>query len=137
MVEGRQGSGSIDLSQSRHGRQKRHPATRAYHYFQRPASQSRRRPGSRAALIAGFGALLVLMAIIGLDSLRTLRAFETSNVQIRHDFLYLERTLEQVRAGLYETGNMIRDYILIESDPYGQEMLRTEFQSIRNETTAI
>ena len=77
------------------------------------------------------------MAIIGLDSLRTLRAFETSNVQIRHDFLYLERTLEQVRAGLYETGNMIRDYILIESDPYGQEMLRTEFQSIRNETTAI
>jgi signal transduction histidine kinase len=98
--------------------------------------QSRRGLGSRAALMAGFGALLVLMAIIGLDSLRTLRAFETSNVQMRHDFLYRERTLEQVRAGLYETGNIIRDYIMLESDPQGQEMLRTEFQSIRNETTA-
>jgi len=98
--------------------------------------QNRRRLGSRAALIVGFGALLILMAIIGVDSLRTLRAFETSNIHIRHAFLYRERTLEQVRASLYETGNIIRDYILIESDPHAHEMLQTEFQSVRNETTA-
>jgi hypothetical protein len=35
-----------------------------------------------------------------------------------------------------ETGNIMRDYVLIESDPYGQEMLRRELQSIENETTA-
>ena len=91
--------------------------------------QSRRRLGSRAALFAGFGALLILMAIICIDSLHTLGEFQTANTQIRQDFLYRERTLEQVRAGLYESGNIVRDYILIESDADAQAMLRTEFQN--------
>ncbi len=98
--------------------------------------QSRRRLGSRAALFAGFGALLIMMAIICIDSLHTLEAFQTNNTQIRQDFLYRERTLEQVRAGLYESGNIMRDYILIESDPDPQQMLRTELQTIHNETTS-
>lgn len=100
------------------------------------SAQSQRRLGSRAVLIGGFAAVLILMAIIRIDSLHTLGAFETDNAQIRQDFLYRERTLEQVRAGLYGTGNIVRDYILIESDPHAQEMLRTEFQTIHNETTA-
>jgi hypothetical protein len=98
-------------------------------------AQRGRRLGSRAALIGGFGALLVLMAIICIDSLHTLGTFETDNTKIREDFLYRERTLEQVRAALFETGNIVRDYVQIESDPHAQEMLRTEFQSIQNETT--
>jgi len=97
---------------------------------------SRRRLGSRVALVAGFGALLFLMAIICVDSLGTLEAFEARNAQIRQDFLYRERTLEQVRTGLYESGNVISDYLLIESDPQAQEILRNELESIRNETTA-
>ena len=97
--------------------------------------QSRRRLGSRVALVAGFGALLLLMVIICVDSLRTLGAFETRNAQIRQDFLYRERTLEQVRAGLYESGNIIRDYTLIESDPQAQQTLRTQLESIQKETT--
>jgi hypothetical protein len=76
------------------------------------------------------------MAIICIDSLRTLGEFQTANTQIRQDFLYREHTLEQVRAGLYESGNIVRDYILMESDPDAQAMLRTEFQTIQNETTA-
>jgi len=98
--------------------------------------QSRRRLGSRAVLLGGFGALLILMAIICIDSPRTLEEFQTANTQIRQDFLYREHTLEQVRAGLYESGNIVRDYILMESDPDAQAMLRTEFQTIQNETTA-
>jgi len=100
------------------------------------SAESQRRLGSRIVLIGGFAALLVLMAIICIDSLRTLGGFETDNTQIREDFLYRERTLEQVRAGLYETENIVRDYILIESDPGAQDMLRTEFRTIRSETTA-
>ena len=99
------------------------------------ANPSRRRLGSRAALVGGFGALLVLMAIICVDSLRTLEAFETRNTQIRQDFLYRERTLEQVRAGLYESGNVIRDYTLIETFQPARETLRTELKSVQNETT--
>jgi len=98
--------------------------------------QSRRRLGSRVALVAGFGALLVLMAIICVDSLGTLEAFETRNAQITQDFLYRERTLEQVRAGLYESGNLISDYMLVETDPQAQEILQNELESIRKETTA-
>jgi signal transduction histidine kinase len=97
---------------------------------------SRRRLGSRVALVAGFGALLFLMAIICVDSLGTLKAFEARNARIRQDFLYRERTLEQVRAGLYESGNVISDYMLIQSDPQAQEILQNELESIRNETTA-
>src|SRR4029077_6999813 len=91
--------------------------------------------GSRAAMFAGFGALLILLAIICIDSLHTLATFETNNTQIRQDFLYRERVLEHVRAGLYESGNILHNYILMESDPHEQEMLLTELQSIENETT--
>jgi signal transduction histidine kinase len=99
-------------------------------------ARSQRRLGSRAVLIGGFAALLMLMAIICIDSLRTLGKFETDNTQIREDFLYRERTLEKVRTGLYEAGNIVRDYILLGSDPQAQESLRSEFRSIHDETTA-
>jgi signal transduction histidine kinase len=101
-----------------------------------PRAKTWRWSGSRAALFAGFGALLVLMAIICVDSLHTLGAFEKDNAQIRLDFLYRERILEQVRASLYETSSIMRDYILIESDSQAQEMLRNELQSIESTTTA-
>ena len=99
-------------------------------------TQSRRRLGSRGALFAGFGTLLILMAIISIDSLYSVETFETHNTQIRQGLLYRERTLEQVQVGLYESGDIMSDYIATESDPHKQERLRTEFQSIHNETTA-
>jgi len=103
----------------------------------RVSSQARNRvrAGSRAALSAGFGAVLILTSIICIDSLRTLGAFEINNAQIRQDLLYRERTLGQVRASLYESGNIVRDYILVEPDASAQERLRTELQSIHLETT--
>src|ERR1700687_467914 len=99
-------------------------------------SYSQRLFGPRAALFAGFGTLLALMAIMSFDSLRILGTTETSDAQIRRDFLYRERTLEQVRSGLYESDNIVRDYILVESNRNAQEMLRRELQSIRDETNA-
>jgi signal transduction histidine kinase len=99
-------------------------------------SKNRRRLGTRAALFAGFGALLVLMVIICVDAFDTLAAFQTNDAQIRQDFLYRERTLEQVRAGLYESGTIMRDYILLSrSKRQGQETLLTQLESIRSETT--
>jgi signal transduction histidine kinase len=104
-----------------------------------PAWQPKRKRGlgSRAALFAGFGALLVLMVVICIDALHTLAAFETNDTQIRQDFLYRERALEQVRTGLYESGTIMRDYILL-SGPERQahETLTKELQSIRNQTAS-
>src|SRR5262249_42502975 len=55
----------------------------------------------------------------------------------RQDFVYRERTLEQVRAGLYESGTIVRDYVLQnESVPKDQDTIRAELQSIHNETAA-
>ena len=99
-------------------------------------AKSRRGLGTRAALFAGFGALLVLMVIICADALHTLAAFQANETQIRQDFLYRERTLEQVRAGLYESGTIMRDYILLSrSERQGQETLLTQLESIRSDTT--
>ena len=70
------------------------------------------------------------MAIISIDSLYTLESFETHNTQIRQDLLYREHALEQVRTSVYESGDIMSDYTVIESDPRTQERLRSEFQSI-------
>jgi signal transduction histidine kinase len=87
-------------------------------------------------LFIGFGALLVLMAILCADSLHTLSAFAVNSAQVRQDFLYRERTLEQVRESLYESGNIVRDYTLPDSDATVRAALRTELQSIRETTDA-
>src|ERR1700739_1354980 len=101
-----------------------------------PPVQGRPRFGSRATLPAGFGMLLILMAITSLDSLSTLRAFENHNSYIRQDLAHRENTLEQVRTGVYESGDILSDYAVIESDAQSQGRFRAEFQSIRAETTA-
>src|SRR5580658_10511156 len=102
------------------------------------ASKSRNREwfGSRAALFAGFGTLLILMATVSIDSLYTLEAFQNHDTQIRQEFVYREHTLEQVRTGVYESGDIISDYAVIESNPQSQQKLGSEFQSIRDQTTA-
>jgi signal transduction histidine kinase len=100
-----------------------------------PQVHSQKLFGPRTALFAGFGALLILMGIISVDSLQTLRAIEASDAQIRRDSLFRERTLEQVRSGLYESGNLVRDYLLLESGASTPEMLRDEFQSVRKGTS--
>jgi signal transduction histidine kinase len=88
-------------------------------------------------MVAGFGVLLILMGIISVDALRTLRTIQANDTQIWQDFLYREHTLEKVRASVYESGDIMSDFTLIESDPHTQERLQTEFQTIHNETSAV
>ena len=100
-----------------------------------PPVQRRPKFGSRVALLAGFGTLLILMAITSIDSLSTLTAFANHNTQIRQGFVYRERALERVRSSVYESGDIVSEYALVESDPHTLERLRTRFQFIRQETT--
>ena len=102
-----------------------------------PRVKSWPRLGSRWALLVGFGTLLAFMAFTGIDSLRSLRAFETNNWQIRQDFLYRENALGQVRAGLYESTSLLSDYFLAESDSHAQEAFRVQLRSIETETTSV
>ena len=101
--------------------------------------QARRLGGFKpwAALIAGFGVLLALMAVMYIDTLRVLSETETRSAQIRRDFLTRERTLDQIRSGLYESGNVVRDYVLAESDQNPPEVLRAQLRAIRDEMEVV
>jgi signal transduction histidine kinase len=67
---------------------------------------------TRAILLAGFGGLLLLTALAGIDGIKALQDIETSNDRIREDFLLRTRVLEQIRTDVYRSGTDIRDYLL-------------------------
>jgi signal transduction histidine kinase len=67
---------------------------------------------SRLVLIAGFGGLLILMAVAGADGIQALRQIQTSNDRIRDDFMLRTQVLERIRSDLYLSGTDVRDYLL-------------------------
>jgi len=67
---------------------------------------------SRWVLMVGFGGLLLLMAFAGLDMVETLADIQTSNDNIREDFVLRTRVLERIRGDLYVSGTYVRDYLL-------------------------
>jgi signal transduction histidine kinase len=89
--------------------------------------------GARLARIAGFGGLLLILAAEGFYSLKIAWQIQVSNTEMRRDFLSRERTLEKIRSALYESGNVVRDYILVEPGENKAETLRTELKTIRDD----
>ena len=67
---------------------------------------------SRWVLMAGFGGLLLLMTFAALDMLETLAGIQTTNDNIREDFLLRTHVLELIRSDLYVSGTYVRDYLL-------------------------
>jgi signal transduction histidine kinase len=67
---------------------------------------------SRLVLIAGFGGLLILMAVAGADGIQALQQIQTSNDRIRDDFMLRTQVLERIRSDLYLSGTDVRDYLL-------------------------
>ena len=67
---------------------------------------------SRFVLLAGFGGLLVLMALAEFDGVHALRQIQTANDVSRDDFLVRTRLLERIRADVYVSGTYVRDYLL-------------------------
>src|SRR4029077_20278400 len=89
--------------------------------------------GARIARIAGFGGLLAILAAEGFYSLKIARQIQVSNTEMRRDFLSRDRTLEQIRSALYESGNVVRDYALVEPAENKAETLRTELKTSRDD----
>ncbi len=77
------------------------------------ASQSPRF-GAKLALLIGFGSVLVLMAVAGVDSIRVLRRVETSHAELSRTYLAQHRALERIRSALYLSGDVLRDRLLAE-----------------------
>ena len=95
-----------------------------------------RRPnrwGARLARIAGFGGLLAILAAEGFYSLKIAWQIQVSNTEMRRGFLSRDRTLEQIRSALFESGNVVRDSVLVEPGEDKTETLRTELKGIRDD----
>jgi signal transduction histidine kinase len=52
------------------------------------------------------------MTFAGIDGVQTVQQIQTSNDDMRQDFLARTRVLERIRADLYVSGTYVRDYLL-------------------------
>ena len=80
---------------------------------------------TRRLLLVGFGGILLLLALTGLNAVSILRTIQTRNERIRQDYLNRERILEQLRSDVYLSGTYARD-LLLEPDPARADAHRNE-----------
>ncbi len=82
----------------------------------------------------GFGALLVLICVAGADALAVLRQVRTSETRIRDAYLRRDSLMEDIRACIYQSSTVERDYFLAanaaearrESDRWRELRLRSD-----------
>jgi signal transduction histidine kinase len=89
-------------------------------------------PGTRFALTIGFGGLLVIMALAGMDALRVLRQIRRDDDNIRREFLFRNHVLNDIRAQLHVSGTYVRDYLL-EPEPARAEAFRASLEKVHQE----
>ncbi len=85
---------------------------------------------SRLALIVGFGSLLGIMALAGIDALRVLQSFRTNDDRIRQQFLFRNHVLNDIRSEVYVSGTYVRDYLL-EPETERAEAYRASLEQVR------
>ena len=87
-------------------------------------------------LLVGFGGILLLLAITGLNAVSVLKAIQSRNEQIRQDYVNRERILEQLRSDVYLSGTYVRD-LLLEPDPARADTHRNELEETRSRIKAM
>ncbi len=85
---------------------------------------------SRFALTVGFGSLLSIMALAGVDALNALRQFQHNDEQIRRTYLAQNHVLNDIRSDVYVSGTYVRDYLL-EPEAQRAEAYRTSLAEVR------
>src|SRR5579864_963817 len=85
---------------------------------------------SRLVLTLGFGGLLSIMALAGIDALRVLQQFRRSDDQIRRRYLSQNHVLNEIRSEVYVSGTYVRDYLL-EPDADRADSYRNSLQESR------
>jgi signal transduction histidine kinase len=69
----------------------------------------------RRLLLAGFGGLLLLMLIAGIDAVGVLRDVRAKDTQERDLYLQRATALDQVRTGIYQSAIAMRAYLLADN----------------------
>jgi signal transduction histidine kinase len=87
---------------------------------------------TRFALFLGFGGLLIIVALAGVESLMILRQIRKEDDNIRRQFLFRNHVLNNIRSELYISGTYVRDYLL-EPEPARAETYRSNLEDVRKE----
>lgn len=82
------------------------------------------------ALLLGFGGLISIMALAGIDALRSLQQFRRNDDHIRRRYLSQSRLLHDIRSDVYLSGTYVRDYLL-DADPRRAEADRIGLENVR------
>jgi signal transduction histidine kinase len=85
---------------------------------------------SRLVLAAGFGGLLFIMALAGMDALNVLHQFRRSDDRIRQRYLSENHVLNDIRSDVYVSGTYVRDYLL-EPDTERAASYRSSLEQVR------
>jgi hypothetical protein len=64
------------------------------------------------ALLAGFGALIVLTAVLGVSQTRRAAQIERELISAQESYSATQTLLSQTRVDLYRIGMDVRDYLL-------------------------
>ncbi len=67
---------------------------------------------TRLALVIGFGGLLAIMALSGMDALRVLQQIRRNEENLRRQYLFKDHVLDDIRSDLYLSGTYVRDFLL-------------------------
>jgi signal transduction histidine kinase len=87
---------------------------------------------TRLALLMGFGGLLAIVALAGIESLLIVRQIRRDDDHIRRQFLFRNHVLNNIRSGLYLSGTYVRDYLL-EPEAGRAETYRANLEAVRKE----
>jgi signal transduction histidine kinase len=93
---------------------------------------ARRLLTTRMALALGFGVMLTLLVLSGLNAIRAISQLQSSNENILSEFLGPESRLDELRSAIYLSGTYVRDYLL-EPDPGRAEQSRAALADTRQE----
>src|SRR3984885_10650628 len=93
----------------------------------------RQRPG--VVLVAGFGGLLLIMALAESAALLFLSSLRHNESALQARFLARNRTLERIRSNIYLSGTFVRDSLLA-PEQSGARLQLNALQNLRRDTGA-
>src|ERR1035438_2025538 len=103
----------------------------------RPASQTVRRfLSTRMALSLGFGVLLTLLVLSGINAIHVISESRASNENIIEEYLGRETRLDELRSAIYLSGTYVRDYLL-DPDPASAEQSRRMLTDTRRQIQSM
>jgi Four helix bundle sensory module for signal transduction len=91
---------------------------------------------TRAVLAFGFGVLLILLVLSGVNAVRVLSKLQSSDENTLREFLGGARQLDDIRTAVYLSGTYVRDYLL-EPDLERAEQSRLALSGMRFKIEAI